>query len=151
VNQVHGSSEAELRVFLVIAGVGQIIGLAEFHQPRIFDPAVLFVVGLRGKHGLGAALEADAIRALRIAEAGDAALVLSPVEHDEPAVVTNHGGVEGPGRFPSVTLRGHDGIVRRAMPRAQSTFWCGGSSRAAENKTSREDRAFRTRMAQSPE
>src|SRR5437588_11468773 len=94
-NEVSGSGEAELRVFLVVPGVGQIIRVAELDQARIFNAAISFVIGFRRKHWLGATGEVEAIAALGIAEARRAVLVLCAVGLADLAVGEAARGMEG--------------------------------------------------------
>ena len=110
-HQVAGRSQAELCVFLVVAGVGEIVRVAEFDKARIFDASVFLVVGLRNKHGFGVTAEVDAICALGIAETGYTAFVLSPIEHNELAMMDDHGGIEGSSRFPAIPLRREHRVV----------------------------------------
>ena len=114
-NEISGSGQAELRVFLVVARVSQIIHVAEFDQPWIFDTAIFFVIGFWRKHRLGATGEVEAIAARGIAEARRAVLVLCAVEHDEFAVVEDHGRIEGPSGLPGGALGGKDRIVGQSM------------------------------------
>ena len=58
-----------MRVLLVVARIGQIVRVPEFHQPRIFNPAVFLVLGFWRKDGLRMPNEVDALVAFGIAEA----------------------------------------------------------------------------------
>ena len=114
-NEVPRSGQAKLRVFLVVAGVGEVIRVAELDESGVFNAAIFFVVGFRRKHRLGTACEVEAITALGVAEAGDAILVLRAIEHDKFAVVEDDGGIESAGGLPSCTS-GPDGGLNRNPP-----------------------------------
>src|SRR6266704_5142700 len=136
-NAVPRSGQAKLRVFLVVSGVGQVIHVAEFDQPWIFDTAIFFVIGFWRKHRLGATGEVEAIAALRIAEARRAVLVLCAVKHDEFAVVEDDRGIERASGLPGGALGGEDWMVRKAVQRGKGgTRCCWG-----EEKESKPDSA----------
>ena len=67
--EVAGSGQAKLRIFFVVAGVGEIVRVADFLQARILDAAVFLVVGFWRKNGCGTAREMNSIITLRIAQA----------------------------------------------------------------------------------
>src|SRR5436190_23846764 len=118
-NEVAGSGQAELRVFLVVARVSQIIHVAEFDQPWIFDTAIFFVIGFWRKHRLGATGEVEAIAARGIAEAGGSVLILRAIQHDRLAVVRDNGRIKGAGRLPGGALGGKYRIAGEAIPIAE--------------------------------
>ncbi len=117
VDEILRSRQTQLRVFLVIAGIGQIISIAELHQPRVFYAAIFFVMFFRRKHRLAPPREMDPIRALSIAKARSAAFVLGPVKHYDFAVAKNHRRVERARRLPSVSLRRDHRSFGNALPR----------------------------------
>src|SRR5438105_15953523 len=104
-NQILGSGQAELRVFLVVSGIGQVIGFADLYQTRIFYATIFFVICFRRKHRLGPTCEMDAVPALGIPQTRSTVLVLRAIEHHELALMDNHGGIESPSRFPTISLR----------------------------------------------
>src|SRR2546428_2805208 len=69
VEQVARGGQAELRVLFVVAGIGEVIGVTEFLQARIFDAAIFFVVSFGGEYWLEAASEVDAGGAFGVGEA----------------------------------------------------------------------------------
>src|SRR5260370_33943587 len=69
VEQVAGSGEAKLRVLLVVAGVRGVEGAAEFLQPPALAAPLLFALGFRREHRLGAARGGNAVAALGLAQA----------------------------------------------------------------------------------
>src|SRR5947199_9418920 len=95
VNEIARGGEAKLGVFFVVAGVGEVVGVAEFLEARIFDAAVFFVVGFGGEDRIVAANEVEAVRAFGIAETGSARGLLGAVEHDEVAVMNIEVGMIG--------------------------------------------------------
>src|SRR6266850_2338866 len=110
VNQVAGRGKAKLRVFLVVAGVGEVEEVADFLQARVFDTAIFFVVGFGGEYRLGAAREMEAISAFGVAETRGAGSVLGAVKHHEFSIVKDHGRVKRSSGFPGCALRRKDGF-----------------------------------------
>src|SRR6266699_3011694 len=107
-NQVARGGKAKLRVLLVVSGVGEVVGAAEF-----------LVVSFGGEDRFGFAREMDGVDAFGIAEAGGCGSVLGPVEHDDLAGVEHSRGIERAGGFPGGALRRKDGFVRGALPSAE--------------------------------
>src|SRR2546426_316804 len=108
-NQILGSGQAELRIFLVVSGIGQVIGFADLYQTRIFYATIFFIIGFRKKYRLGPTCEMDAIPAFSITQARGTVLILRAVEHHELALMNDDSRIESPGRLPTISLRREDG------------------------------------------
>ena len=102
VNEVFRSGEAELRVVFVVSGVGEVEGVTNRDQPRIFDSAVAFVVCFRREHRFSVAREVNAIGALGISETRSARRVLRAIKHHVLAAKAHNRGIEHALRFPRV-------------------------------------------------
>src|SRR6266851_922557 len=119
VDEVAGCGEAKLGVFFIVAGVGEVVGVAELLEPRVFNAAIFFVVGFGREDGIGAPREVKAVGAFGVAEARGAEGVLRAIEHDEFIAMKYDGRIEGAGGFPGVGLRGEDGVACGASPGAE--------------------------------
>src|SRR5277367_4490692 len=89
VDEISRGRQTKLRVFLVVTGVRQVIRVAELYQPRIFDAAIFFIIGLRREDRLAAACEVNPIGAFGVAQARSAAQILGAIKHYDFALANN--------------------------------------------------------------
>src|SRR2546421_10426932 len=104
-NQILGSGQAELRIFLVVSGIGQVIGFADLYQTRIFYATIFFIIGFRKKHRLRAPSEMDAIPALSVAQTRSTVFVLCAIEHYRLSLMEDDSRIQSPGRLPTISMR----------------------------------------------
>ena len=135
VNQIGGSRQAQLGIFLVrsrsidvvVSGVGQVVGVADFLQPRIFHTAAFFVGRLGHHHRFGAAREMNTVIAGGIAQGRCALAILRAVEHYELTIFFHHGRIERSRGLEAIALRGQDGVGRKPRPLSKRRRKRGGS------------------------
>ena len=118
-HKVSRRGEAELSVFFVVASVGKIKGSADLNNSRVFNAAILLVVGLWRQYRIGATREVDSIRTFSVAEPRCPRSILRAIEHHELAVMRHDSRIESAGGFPSGTLRCENGSLRCALPCAE--------------------------------
>jgi len=133
-DEIVRSCKTELRVLGVVPRVGQVERIPEFHQPRIFYPTVLFVVGFGRQHRFGTAREMNAVGTFSVAKPRSAMRVLGAVEHHNFPVVHRYGGVECAGGLPAIVLRRQNGSLGSAAPRAKRQLKIG-----CQDQTTRDD------------
>ena len=104
-DQVCGSGQAKLRVFLVVPGVRHVVRVDNLQHSWIFDASLFFIVGFRRKDRLIADGEVNTIDAGCISDARCARSILLAVEQDGFAPVSDRrrikracGGRTGGGR-----------------------------------------------------
>src|SRR5208337_4377560 len=141
--EVGGSREAELCIFLVVPGVGEVVGAVDKHEARVFDTAVFFVIVFGVEDGFWPAGEVNAIGALRVAEAGGTRAILSAVEHHKCSARKilgifagnkNDRGIEGTGGFPGGASRRENRRAGEAAPFAEGLTGWGGREGKGGNK-----------------
>ena len=132
-DQVARRGEAKLGVFFVVAGVGEVVDVAEFLQARIFDTAVFFVVRLGRENRLRSTREVNPIGTLGIAKMRSTCSVLRAVEHNEFANILFLGilsskerdrRIESAGGFPCRTLRRKNGLIGCPLPGQEGKIRC---------------------------
>ena len=118
-HKVSRRGEAELSVFFVVASVGKIKGSADLDNPRVFNSASFFVVGLRRQYRIDATREVDSIRTFSVAEPRCPRSILRAIEHHKLSVMRHDRRIESAGGFPSGTLRCENRSLRCALPCAE--------------------------------
>src|SRR5437762_2584798 len=93
-HQVSRSSQAELCVLLVVAGVGQVIRAADLQYTRIFDPAIFFILGCRDQDRTTAAGEVETIGTGGIPDARSAGGILLAIKQNCLAIFSNRRRIE---------------------------------------------------------
>src|SRR5262249_2632484 len=78
-NEIGRSCQAKLCVFLVVAGVGEVVGLIDLYKPRVFHSAVFFVVLFGRENWVGLARKVNSVGTVRIAEAGRTVRILRSI------------------------------------------------------------------------
>ena len=101
-DQVLRSGQTQLRVFvvgsatvqIVVAGIGQVIGIAKFLQARIFYAAAFFVGRVGLQNWLGALGKMNSVAARGISQRRFTGKILCAIQHHEPSVFLHYRGVE---------------------------------------------------------
>src|SRR5262249_36297995 len=128
IGEITRCGEAELCFPFVVAGISQVVGIAEPLEARVFDAAAFFVRSFGSENRLGPARKVETIRAFRVAETGGSGGVLRAIEHDEFSGILSRTifvwnkcdrRIEGAARFPSSALRVKNRSVRSPCPYAK--------------------------------
>lgn len=100
VKEIARCGQAQLGIFLVVAGVREIKRLPDLDEPGIFHAAIFFVRRFGREDRFRAAREVYAVVARGIAEPGRTVGILRAIQHDNLFSLANHRGVEGSRSLP---------------------------------------------------
>lgn len=114
--EVFGGSKGKAGGLSIVSGVGQVVGVADFHHARVFTAAGEFPRFGGFEDGVRFAREVEPVGADGQAKAGGAVpltragVIFRAVQHPDCLAIRPDGGVEHVFRFPGCPLRGEDGV-----------------------------------------
>src|SRR6266852_1146400 len=116
--QIFGVSHAHLTVFAL--RVSQIVRIADFLQPRVFNTATFFIWRLRNHDRFGPAIEMNTVAARGVPQRRSTVMVLRAVKHDVLSILLYYGRIKGSCGFEPLAAWRQDRVGGKPLPLSKS-------------------------------